>query len=237
MISIKKTTLILSFFTLVGCISIPKETVTLSETIEKDIAELQRSHIKMVNIHFNDLKEKVNVFVDDVYAPFIINYVLKGELQAYQAGEISIYKSIMDAGESDDKEVTSKALQEMNDFVQAARAEIEKKRMELLQPIQEQEREITEAVNTSYYNALQANATLTAYLRSVQKVKDSQRRAISVLGLKGVDTKITNTLVNTSDQLSSLLEEAKKVDQKSDEAKEKIENISSKIKEILNKTE
>lgn len=225
------------FLSLVGCVSIPKETIVLSETLEKDIAVLQKSHLQMATIHFNDMEDKINIFVDDVYAPFIINHVLKDELQEYQAGNPSIYTSLMKAGESNDKEVTAKALQEMAEFVKDAQDQIEEKRKEMLLPVQQRKREVTQAITISYNNAINANTTLTAYLRSVQKVKDSQEQVLSMLGLENIDTKISDNLVRISDEISLLNDKAKKVDAESDEAYEKLNEISEKIKQTFNKNQ
>lgn len=191
----------------------------------------------MATIHFNDMEDKINIFVDDVYAPFIINHVLKDELQEYQAGNPSIYTSLMKAGESNDKEVTAKALQEMAEFVKDAQDQIEEKRKEMLLPVQQRKREVTQAITISYNNAINANTTLTAYLRSVQKVKDSQEQVLSMLGLENIDTKISDNLVRISDEISLLNDKAKKVDAESDEAYEKLNEISEKIKQTFNKNQ
>ena len=74
-------------FLFTACVSIPKETVTLSQTLGSDLEVLHNAHRNIVDIHFKKVKDDINSFVDDVYAPFIINYVLKGELKKFKEGK------------------------------------------------------------------------------------------------------------------------------------------------------
>lgn len=218
-----------------SCASVPPESINLSQAIGRDIAELERSHLQLVDIHYKDLKGKINTYIDQVYAPFIINYVLRDELTLYQSGSPSLYTSIIAAGESADSEVTSHALEEMTDFLEAARAQIDAKRAELLDPIEQQQIELRSKIHTAYSNTLSANATLTAYLQSVRNVKDAQGRALTLIGIEGADEKITDNLVRASDEVSHLIEEAKKIDLKGEDVYQKFEDISNQIKKVTNK--
>jgi hypothetical protein len=64
-----------------SCVSVPKETVQLSRVIGTDLTVLQNSHTTMVELFYNEIINNINAFIEEVYAPFIINYVLKGELK------------------------------------------------------------------------------------------------------------------------------------------------------------
>ncbi|MFD2434917.1 hypothetical protein ACFSO9_16080 [Mesonia maritima] len=67
--------LIATIFIISSCSSVPKETVTLSRTIGNDLRELEQSHTNSVNILFAKINEDIDTFIDEVYAPYIINYV------------------------------------------------------------------------------------------------------------------------------------------------------------------
>jgi hypothetical protein len=226
---------LLCLLSLAGCASVPEESVTLSETLGRDLLELEQSHLQLVSLHYQGLEDKVNTFVDDTYAPFVINFVLKDELELFHSGEPSLYATLTAAAESAAKEPTSEALSEMADFVEAAREQIESKRAELLLPILQQEQEVTAAIRRAYANTLYANTALTAHLRSIRKVKEAQGQALSVIGLEGADVKITEHLVRASDEISTLLRKAKEIDAKSDDAYKKLEEISDKIKHTIDK--
>ena len=215
-----------------SCVSIPIETVTLSQTLGNDLKILQDAHCNMIEVHFSQIKDDINSFIDDVYAPFIIHYVLKSELKAYESGQPSLYGSIVLAGQTGSKEETSNAVNEMFDFQDAARKQIESKRKELLAPIIKQESEIIKSVNQSYSNAIYANTAITGYLKSVRKVKETQQEALSLIGLEGMDEKISESLIKVSEEVSKALEIGKDIDIKSDDAYKKLEEISEQIKKI-----
>jgi hypothetical protein len=226
---------IFSSLLMVSCASIPKETVTLSKTIGSDLQILHDSYRNMVQLYYIGIKLNVNAFIDDVYAPFVIHHVLEVELNKHKRGESSIYSIIENAGKTGGKGETEEALNVMLEFQEAANQQINTKRNELISPILQQEREILSAIDQSYQNIIYANATLTAYLVSVRKVKESQNEALSIIGFNGLDTTVTNRLVELSRFVDVALEKSEKIDIKSNEAQQKIEDIVNKIKVLTNK--
>lgn len=220
---------------MVSCASIPKETVTLSTAIGSDLQILHGSHRKVVQLYYEGIKSDVNTFIDDVYAPYIIHFVLESELDKYKNGESSIYGIIEKAGKTGGKAETEDALNVMLEFQEAANKEINSKRDELLSPILSQETEILKAVDEAYQNTIYANTNLTAYLSSARKVKESQSEALSVVGLEGMDTTVTDKLVELSGFIDTALKEGEKIDIKSDKAQQQINDIIDKIKKLTNK--
>lgn len=226
---------IFSSLLMVSCASIPKETITLSKTIGSDLQVLHDSHRNMVQLYYNEIKLNINAFIDDVYAPFVIHHVLESELNKYQKGESSIYGVIESAGKIGGKDETEEALNVMLEFQEAANQQINTKRNEMLSPILQQESEILSAIDQSYQNTIYANATLTAYLISVYKVKESQSEALTIVGLNGLDTSVTNRLIELSGLVDMALEKGGKIDIKSNEAQQQIEDIVNNLKELTNK--
>lgn len=230
----KNVIVILLFVLLSGCVVIPKETVTLSQALGNDLQVLHNAHRSMVSIHYAKIKDDINTFVNDVYAPFVINYVLKTDLQSYKVGSPSLFGAIELAGQKEGKEFSENAMKEMSDFQDAARRRIDTKRDELISPILKQENQILFAVDQSYERAIYANSTITGYLQSIRKVKVAQEEALSMIGLGGADTLITNTLVKLSDNIKVALKKANEIDIKSDDANKQFEEIINKIKELTN---
>jgi hypothetical protein len=218
-----------------ACVSIPKETITLSQALGNDLQELHNSHRASVEIYYNKVKENINYFIDDVYAPFIFNYSLKSEFERYRKGDTSLFKTIEIAGRAGGKTETENALNMMLDFQTAAYQQIESKRYELLTPITKQETDIISTINHAYENAIYANSTITGYLKSVSKVKETQQDALSLVGLIRADTVVTNALVKLSEGLDQAIVTGKKIDIASDDAYIKIDSISNKIKKLTSK--
>lgn len=226
--------LLLSLFILTGCVSIPKETVQLSRTMGKDLLILNQLHRQSLSLLFNRIKEDVNSFVDEVYAPFVIHYVLEMEMEAYGKGETSLYRSIELAGKEGGRENTDAAISVMEEFLVSAREQIEEKRSELLIPILTQEAATIAEVEKSYRSVGHANAAITNYLQSIGRVKDAQQEALSMVGLEGLDGTVTNTLVELSKKISAAVEKGKEIDIKGDEALLKLESVFSEIKKVTN---
>ncbi|WP_430972712.1 hypothetical protein [Sunxiuqinia rutila] len=232
--NIKNLAIILSLLIFSSCASIPKEVVSLSQTLGEDLKILHKSHINAVGIYFDKMEEQINTFVDKKYAPFVIHYVLSSELQSYKTGTPSLYGTIEIAGQKEGEKEANDALAVMMDFQEAARSQIETKREDLLSPLEKQKSEILNAVNQSYESAVYANSSITAYLKSLRKVKESQQEALSMVGLSGVDTKITESMSNLSEQIERAVQKGKEIDVKSDDAYQQLEEVSNQIKKIIN---
>ena len=232
---IRNLIIVLTLVIFSGCASIPKEVVTLSQTLGKDIKVLHNSHINTVEVYFGKIKYDINSFIDEKYAPFIIHYVLKSELVNYKQGKTSLFGTIEIAGQKEGQKEANDALTVMVDFQEAARKQIESKREELLSPILKQESEITNAVNQSYENVQYANSSITAYLQSIRKVKEAQQQALSMVGLEGSDSLVTNSLVKLSEHIEKAVKSGKEIDIKSDDAYKQLEKVTNQIKEITTK--
>lgn len=232
----KKILIFIAALSIVSCVSIPKETVALSETLGKDLKILHTSHRNAVSIYYQKIKENIDTFINEVYTPFVINFVLKKELKSFKSGKgKSIFTSLNSAAKKASESASKKATQDMQDFLEAANRQIQKKKSELLSPIVSQETELLLSIDKSYQNTQYANATVTAYLQSIRKVKQTQRQALSMIGLKGADSIVTQKLISLSDGVKAALEKGKEIDTKSDDALQKIQAITEQIKALTNK--
>ena len=106
----------------------------------------------------------------------------------------------------------------------------------MLIPLIKQKNEILSAIDRSYRNTIYANATLTAFLESARKVKESQSEALSIVGFGGLDNTITHKLVELSEFIDSAIKKSNTIDVKSDTAEKQIEEIINKVKEFTNRT-
>jgi len=229
--------LIVSFcvFMLSSCASVPKESITLSETLGSDLRVLKQSHLNTINLYYDNLETKINTFIDEVYAPFIIQYVLESEFESFENNQPSMITFLNEASKPEaTQEDTKQALKEIKDFHNLMSNQILSKRRELLKPIQSQRNEILKAINSSYDNAIYANSTLTAYLQSASSVKNTQKETLKLIGLEGTDEYLNDALLNASDILNDVIEKGKDIDEKSDDAQIKINDLIEKIKEITN---
>ncbi len=82
------------------------------------------------------------LFIDDVYAPFIIHHVLEIELNKHKRGESSIYGIIENAGEKGGKDETEEAFECYVGISRGSKSTDKCEKNELLSPILQQEREV-----------------------------------------------------------------------------------------------
>jgi len=231
----KAIQLLLITFLISSCISIPKETIELSKAVGSDLKVLHTSHRNVVTIYYQKIKDNINTFIKGVYAPYVINFVLKKELSSFKSGQESIFKTLNDAAQNNTVSATEKATTDMQDFLSAANRQIKKKTDELLNPITTQETELLLKIDQAYQNTMYANSTITAYLSSIRKVKATQQEALSMIGLQGIDSLVTSKLLQLSVGVEQAIQKGKEIDTKSENALLQIKEITDKIKKLTKK--
>ena len=190
--------LLLLMFTsilILGCASVPKESVELSYVIGNDLEALHQSYKTLIANYFDSLRREVNSAIDRTFIPAYINdFVITGKLA-----------------------VNAKA--ERNDLVEAwarfAVETIEKERVSRIAPIDKAEKDLLVSVNDAFDKAVRANATITAHLNSIREVKEVQDDILASLELKDLRDKINNSLEDAS-------EKAKEITVSIDNAAEKL---------------
>ena len=141
---------------------------------------LHNSHRNIVQLYYKKIKDNINVFVEEVYTPYNINYRLNNELQNYKNGKYSLYglilpKPLEGIVKLDTIQVNKEAINYMEDILFIVKSDIEDYRDGLLSPIETEERELLKKINQSYENVLLANASITNYLKSIRKLKASSK--------------------------------------------------------------
>lgn len=235
LISVMKRILLTALLlALAGCASIPKQTVDLSKAIGEDLQILQKTHTRIIELHFDKIINDINSLVDEVYKPFVISSVLNEDLEKFKAGGKSdnLFGALETSTKVSDAKQADALLEKMSFFIEAIHDDVEDYRDSLLSPIRKQKEDLLAAVNQSYDNAKYANATITAHLESIQKLKTTQQEALARVGLSKADSIITNSLVKLSDQVEKAVQQGRDINLKSDQAKTQLDEVSKKIKEL-----
>ncbi|MFD2434918.1 hypothetical protein ACFSO9_16085 [Mesonia maritima] len=141
---------------------------------------------------------------------------------------------MINAANTNNKETSDKVLDDMSQFLIAAKNQIESKRKELQLPINTQRTKVINSITNSYQNVIYANSTITGHLESIRKVKEAQDEAAAMLGVENANEKVNEQLLDISDKVSGAVLNAKEIDLKSDEAYNKLEKVIDKIKELTN---
>jgi len=212
-----------------ACATVPKEAVTLSVVVGTRLGEMQALHEKAVTSYFAVTRERIEGFIDDRWTPeFLGVFVKDSDLTNRLAG----VKPLSDEQTKDiaaelDKAGVAKASQPaiigavnsafgnpdrgrlVLQFSQAAVLQIEAKRKTLLDPVNAMEKRAITELRAAYAQLIQAQNTVTGHLNSVQKVTESQDKALQQLGLLQKRDEIIDGALKTNDEIVGLLNTGK----------------------------
>ena len=204
-----------------GCAQVPKESVELSATVGRDLAEIRKSHIALIDIYYGGLIANINRFIDDVYLPYQIQQTLSDDLI-----KSDMLSTIEAASRTDTSGQAQKdALQKLQDFHLIIHEDVENYRKLQLKPVQDQYQTVLTNVNQSYEQIHYANSIVTGHLASVVKVHDTQSELLEKLDLGNFNTNISKKIADRSDKISELIIKAKTSD-------EKLQKIISTFEEL-----
>ncbi len=213
----------------VGCAQVPRQSVELSATVGRDIAQLHKAHRNLVLLHYKRIKNDINSFIDDVYAPYQIEKLLKADHDDFKGGSSeSLFFALDNAlKHPGDPKIQNDAFFSMEDMVTIIREEVETYRGILLAPVLKQESEYLSATDRSYNQVHHANSIVTGHLASIVKVHDAQEELLNEFGVEGLREEFGEKLSNTSKEVGRLVESAKKFEGTFNELGQKIGEIKA----------
>ena len=222
---------------LAGCADIPEEAVTLSVTVGRDLGEVHRSHKALAERYFGRIRKDVNAFIDETYAPFIVERVLTVEKTVTKPDgtKLTIPAVWKVLSAEVEKPGGGAIVQRMTDTVKKLTDQIEKKRAEYLSPIEEQEIEVMRSIDDAYAKIQNAHAVVTGHLASIRKVQQAQEELLGAVGLKDVRRKVIDTAANLSDKIADITEKARRGEQAIDNAVADVKDAITTAKQTIDK--
>jgi hypothetical protein len=212
-----------------GCASAPKKTLELTQVTEEQVGELQKSHIRFVQLYYKKLKSDVNEFIDRRWIPVFLSKAVQNEKfradldNAYLVSNIDPSevrvtwrggplpepqkRAIVEGIEKSISDQRGRLGQVLLDFSEEAQRQIIGKRRKLLRPVEDQERMVIREINASYADLQGAQAALKAYLSSLVELKESQELVLKKLGALKRSEEIMNAALGANETLSVILQE------------------------------
>ncbi|MBW1729467.1 MAG: hypothetical protein JRH08_03315 [Deltaproteobacteria bacterium] len=209
-------------FFLSACAQVPKESVELSVTVGRDLAEVHRAHRELAIEYFDCVKKDINEFIDEVYRPYMIQKTM---------ADFRLLQRIQRAVERGDE---TRAFNIMKLFVSLLSEQIENYRKELLQNISKQESEVLLAIDDSYQKIQNANAIVAGHLASIRKVHDTQAELLSRTKLEGLREEIAGRAGEFSDKISEIILKARKANETIDKVEDRMKAIKELAAELKN---
>lgn len=225
-----------------SCASVPKESVELSVTVGRDIATVHKSHKELAQILFIRMKNDVNRFIDDVYAPYQIRTVMDRQYELARSPnpddkKKSLLLAINEAVKPDASDKLQTAvLKGMGRMVEKIREDVEAMRKELIDPLNAQEEEVIGSIDRAYQQLHYANSIVTGHLSSVVKVHETQAALLKEIGVeRDLPKEVSENLAEASDKIAKFVESAEKVDSKLDKVEERAKELKDTIGELKTK--
>lgn len=207
---------------LTGCAgTVPKEAITLSELLGQDLAKVQTSYQTIIRNQYTKMRENVESFVQEQYLPFVLKSVIE------KKDVINNLKNKVDSGNYND------ALNYLTSFSRSAHKRVQKFRNELLEPLLTQEQMLLEEIDLAFSNMRNANATITAHLKSLKKIQDEQDLLLERANLLDLKNSAINQTVKLSNKLNTFLESSGI--SKESSTKELLDGIKNIIDEVKKK--
>jgi len=212
-----------------ACISAPKETVHLAEVVDSQIAAMQVSHEKFVGLYYDGLRTDVDTFMRERWAPQFLSNVVSGQgtggkqfrEDLDQAYELASFDwSTVGVSDNTNREITeavtaavAKLAVEENakiagvliEFSEAAQVQIDKKRAELMEPINVQEARVMHQLRKSYADLQRGSAAIKGYLASAVKLAEEQDQIMEMLGVLDEQRKLLDGAAEASEMAASAL--------------------------------
>lgn len=216
---LSRTLLFVCSLAIAGCASIPPEAPELSAQLGGRIGALEVAHVRAVEKFFAERRLRVDEFIQQTWVP-----TFAGEF--FQEKEIDeVWKQVVASRDPNDR------LQFLVVVGPRLQKKINEKRLELVKPLEDLEREVKSKLKTEYDQAKAINNTLTAFLQSASKVEENRKRYLEMLGIS--DKQVDKFIDETDDAVTQLVSKTKDVSDKVDRGKayiEKLKAITAKVK-------
>ncbi len=199
----------------ISCVTIPKEVPQLSFEIGQQMDRIQTAHLNLLEAFFQGKRDQVDQFMQKIWLPkFAMNFLNQPDIKA--AWELA--------------RSTNKQIDILNLILLLGpelQAEINSKRLELIQPLNALQTKIKTQIESDYNLAKSMNLTLTSYLQSAQNVAANRDDFLSMMGIsqEGVNTVI--------DQTDAAIAKLGSIGQKIEDAEATFESTKTALDSLL----
>lgn len=153
----------------VGCATMGPAPAKLSAEVGDRISEMQGLHQLALKRYFESERKRVETFLQEEWVPlFLKNFLSTSELM----------EDLMHLESASDR------LPLLIEWVSDAQVAIERKRKEVLQPLNEAEMAVTLRIAQEYTQLLKANGVVTARIEAAAKKAEVQNKLLDAFGLK-----------------------------------------------------
>jgi hypothetical protein len=203
---------VLLVFGLCACATIPQESADLSIELGKRISAIETSHMALVDSYFTVRRERVDTYVTDEWVPEFAEHVFSNPQIA------TVWDKVVRSGNKAER------LEFIVTLGPKLQEKINKKRLELVKPLDDAERMIKGELKSNYDQARSINNSVTSFLISASKVAENRNRYLEMMGVK--DEKVNDLLTKVDSAVEKLVNKSEKLMSKEDQVKKYLEKFS-----------
>ncbi len=150
---------VLAIALLTGCVSLPKETITLNEAVGSEVVSAEKAHLALIEEYGSQRRGRADDFVRYAWAPRFIEKFL---------AKIDFQKAVCDLQGKRDRAL------EVQEIVSAISKQLERRRASLHKAIRKAENKIKRGVRAHYRQILLMNSTITTNLKTVAERQEAE---------------------------------------------------------------
>lgn len=190
------TVLALAAAATLGCASIPSEAPELSATLGQRLTALENANLTLLQRYFDLKRGEIDRFITEVWVPEFARTLFSREDVAAE------WRRIVASGNDADR------LEFLIGAGPALQQEINRKRIELVAPLDDLERRVRSNLQNEYAQAAAINNTLTSFLMSAADVAENRNRYLEALGvtensvagvIDGIDSAVASLLAGADE--------------------------------------
>lgn len=214
---LRRISLTLAAALLSACASVPPEAPELSAQLGVRISAIEAAHNRLLEQYFAEKQRRVDEFIQDVWVPvFATEFFGDPKIEA-------VWKQVVASTDPQDR------LRFITIVGPALQAKINRKRLELIKPLEDLHRQVQARLKLDYDQARAINNTLTSFLQSASKVEANRKRYLDMLGIG--DQQVDKFIDETDQAVSGLVDKTQALQDKEHNA----EAYLGKIKQVIEK--
>lgn len=204
---------------IIGCATIPPEAPELSTELGNRINAIQDANLTLLHRFFDLKRNDVDRFIQNEWVPTFAEEIFSDPKMKKTWDTIVVENNPSDRLKF--LVTTGPKLQE----------QINKKRTELINPLDDLERRIEQEIRDEYENARAINNSITSFLLSASKVTENRNRYLEMAGV--TDEELGQTIDKVNDAVLDLLSSGKEAEDKITKAEKYLKKLHE-IRDSLN---
>ncbi len=201
-----------------GCATIPPEAPELSTELGNRINAIQEANLTLLHRFFDLKRADIDRFIQSEWVPAFAEEVFSVPKMK------KAWNTIVKENNAEDR------LRFLITAGPRLQERINKKRTELISPLDDLERRIEQEIRYEYEQARSINNSITSFLLSASKVAENRDRYLEMAGVR--DEKVRQAIDNVDDAVKDLLSLGKKTKDKITKAEEYLIKLR-KIRDYL----